>query len=338
MKFNKYIGNPILKPNPKNAWENLCVLNPGVIYDEENERFVMLYRAAGDDWEHYIRLGLAVSKDGFNFERVSDVPAMDVDPEDADGGCIEDPRIVKIDTHYYITYAGKAFYPGRYWNIEEWKQVQREREVQPETAPVLLRKGLTTTYLACTNDFKTYKRLGRITDTRYDDRDVVLFPERVNGQFVKISRPKRDDLAPAIWITYSDDLLEWGEPTKLFWGVEEWEGARIGASCPPIKTKDGWLLIYHGVSSKDEFYRVGMVMLDLENPSKILARTKDFVMEPEFDYERNGLWTGCVFPTGIVEKDGLLYIYYGCADTFVAVATAPLADVLEHMQKCKVEE
>ena len=338
MKINKYVGNPILKPNPANAWENLCVLNPGVIYDEENERFVMLYRAAGDDWEHYIRLGLAVSKDGFNFERVSDVPAMEVDPEDADGGCIEDPRIVKIDTHYYITYAGKAFYPGRYWNIEEWKQVQREREVQPETAPALLRKGLTTTYLACTNDFKTYKRLGRITDTRYDDRDVVIFPEKINGQFVKISRPKRDDKAPAIWITYSDDLLEWGEPTKLFWGLEEWEAERIGASCPPIRTKDGWLLIYHGVSSADQYYRVGMVMLDLENPSKILARTKDFVMEPEFDYERNGLWTGCVFPTGIVEKDGLLYIYYGCADTFVAVATVPLEDVLEHMQKCKLED
>lgn len=338
MRIDKYIGNPILTPNPENEWENLCVLNPGVIYDEENQRFVMLYRAAGNDWEHFIRLGLAYSKDGFNFERVSDVPAMEVDKEDADGGCIEDPRIVKIDSHYYITYAGKAFYPGRYWNIEEWKQVQTEREVQPETAPAIVRKGWTVTYLAYTNDFKTYKRLGRITDSRYDDRDVVIFPEKVNGKFVKISRPKRDDKAPAVWITYSDDLLEWGEPTKLFWGVEDWEAERIGAGCPPIKTKDGWLLIYHGVSGVDQYYRVGMVLLDLENPSKILARTKDFVMEPEFEYETKGLWTGCVFPTGIVEKDGLLYIYYGCADKFISVATVPLADVLEHMKQCKIEE
>ena len=94
--------------------------------------------------------------------------------------------------------------------------------------------------------------------------------------------------------------------------------------------------MYHGVSEKDEFYRVGFVLLDLNDPTKILARTKDFVMEPEFDYEINGIWTGCVFPTGIVEKDGLVYMYYGCADKFVAVATVPLDELLAHMQTQKL--
>lgn len=337
MKIVKYAGNPILKPSEKNQWENLCVLNPGVVYDDKTGKFVMLYRAAGDDWEHWIRLGLAVSDDGLHFERCSDEPAMDGIHETCEAS-IEDPRIVKIDGRYYITYAATSFCPGRYWNVEEWRKARAQRDYQPESAPVIVNPGYSVSYLAYTDDFSRFKRLGRITDSRYDDRDVVLFPEKVGGKFVKISRPKRDDKAPAVWITFSDDLMEWGEPTKLFSGVEEWEAERIGAGCPPIRTEDGWLLIYHGVSGKDHFYRVGMLLLDLNDPRKILARTKDYVMEPEFDYEVNGLWTGCVFPTGIVEKDGLLYIYYGCADRYVSAATVPLADVLEHMKKCRIPE
>ena len=335
MRIEKYAGNPILKPSEKNQWENLCVLNPGVIYDDKTGKFVMLYRAAGDDWEHWIRLGLAVSDDGIHFERCSDEPAMDGIRETCEAS-IEDPRIVRIDGRYYITYAGTSFCPGRDWNIEEWRKALSQLVYQHESAPVIVNPGYSVSYLAYTDDFSRFKRLGRITDSRYDDRDVVLFPEKVGGKFVKISRPKRDDKAPAVWISFSDDLLEWGEPTKLFSGVEEWEADRIGAGCPPIRTEDGWLLIYHGVSGKDHFYRVGMLLLDLNDPTKILARTKDYVMEPEFDYEVNGLWAGCVFPTGIVEKDGLLYIYYGCADRYVAVATVPLADVLEHMKKCRL--
>lgn len=337
MKITKYSGNPILKSNISNQWENLCVLNPAVIYDDEQKKFVMLYRAAGDDYEHFIRLGLAVSDDGFHFERVSDKPAMDVDNDDADGGCIEDPRIIKMDGVYYITYAGKPYYPARYWIPEEVQKRNRDRFQWPQSGPTFVRDSHTTTYLAATTDFKKYKRLGRITDSRYDDRDVVIFPEKVGGKFVRISRPKCDDQAPAVWITFSDDLMEWGAPTKLFSGVEEWEQDRIGAGCPPIKTKDGWLLLYHGVSGVDQYYRVGCVLLDLEDPTKILARTKDYIMEPEFDYEINGLWTGCVFPTGIVEKDGLLYIYYGCADKYVAVATVPLDELVEYMRSLKNE-
>ena len=99
-ELEKYKGNPILKANPNNTWENLCVLNPGVIYDEKNEQFVMLYRAGGDEYKHNIRLGKAVSKDGFNFTRCSDKPNFDVDEYDADGGCIEDPR---YNTRCHVT-------------------------------------------------------------------------------------------------------------------------------------------------------------------------------------------------------------------------------------------
>lgn len=334
MNFERCKENPILKPN-NNAWEDLCVLNPGVIIEKSTGKIKMLYRAAGNDFEHLIRLGIAESDDGIHFTRLSDEPAMDVHRDEADGGCLEDPRIVEIDGVYYITYAGRPFAPGRYWVEEDFKKIKASREKWPETAPWLLRNE-TVTYLACTKDFKTYKRLGRITDSRYDDRDVVIFPEKINGKFVMLSRPKRDEFAPSIWISYSDDLIEWGEPKKLFSGVEGWEKNRIGAGCPPIKTEDGWLLIYHGVSGEDHYYRVGMVMLDLNDPSKIIARTKDFVFEPQEEYETDGIWTGCVFPTGIIEKDGKYYIYYGCADKYVSLATMDKKQVLEHMRKCRV--
>ena len=335
MNIIKYGGNPILRPNTVNQWENLCVLNPAVIYDDEHKKFVMLYRAAGDDYKHLIRLGLAMSDDGFHFERISDKPAMDVDEDDADGGCIEDPRIIKMDGVYYITYAGKPYYPARYWIPEMVKRRNEERFKWPQSAPTFVRDSHTTTFLAATVDFKKFKRLGRITDSRYDDRDVVIFPEKVGGKFVRISRPKCDDQAPSVWISFGDDLMEWDAPAKLFSGVEDWEKERIGAGCPPIKTKDGWLLFYHGVSCVDQYYRVGIVLLDLEDPTNILARTKDYVMEPKFDYELDGLWSGCVFPTGVVEKEGILYIYYGCADKYVAVATVSLEEVLEYMNALK---
>ena len=104
-KFTRYAGNPILKPNANNQWENLCVLNPAVVFDDKTNKFVMIYRAGGDEIKHNIRLGLAVSDDGYNFVRQSDEPIFDVDENDADGGCVEDPRVVNIDGIYYMTYA-----------------------------------------------------------------------------------------------------------------------------------------------------------------------------------------------------------------------------------------
>ena len=105
MKLSKYKNNPILKPNPKNQWENYCVLNPAVIYDDKNQEFVMLYRAAGDDLEHYIYLGLATSKDGIHFERKSDDPIMKPIFDGEDGVGVEDPTLDKMRDWYYLTYA-----------------------------------------------------------------------------------------------------------------------------------------------------------------------------------------------------------------------------------------
>lgn len=333
MKLNKHPANPILKPNPDNVWESCCVLNPAVVYDDERDKFVMLYRAAGNDEAHVIHLGLAESDDGVNFIRLYDKPVMAAEPDYPDGGALEDPRMVKLDGRYFITYAAESYSPGKYWEGGGWDYRRKHWPENLQTLPKTIRDFTSVTHLAFTDDFKSFKRLGRITDSRYDDRDVVLFPERIGGKYVRISRPKRDDKVPCLWITYSDDLLEWGEPTKFIEPVQWWEMLKMGASCPPIRTKDGWLLVYHGVDVEDQIYRVGFALLDSEHPEKVLARTANFVMEPEYDYETQGIYNGCVFPTGIVERDGLLYIYYGCADRYVGLATVRLDDVLEEMKK-----
>ena len=322
MKFTKFKDNPILTKNPKNSWENLCVLNPAVIYNDLDKKYYMLYRAAGNDLQHYIYLGLAISEDGYHFSRTSDKPLIAPDINGADGGGIEDPRLVKIDDYYFLTYASRPFAPGQYW-----REDKKYFGFQPKAGPKVLIYNDTETHLAVSKDLINWKKLGRITDSRQDDRDVIIFPERVNGKYVKISRAMYKcgegypNKKPAMWISTSSDLLEWREEEKLFYqGVEPWEDEKVGGSCPPIKTEYGWLFIYHGVCSKDKNYRVGAMLLDLNDPSKILRKTKDYILEPEFKFETDGFYSGCVFPTGIVEKDDKYIIYYGAGDQCICGA------------------
>ena len=324
--FHKFLNNPILLPNKDNSWENLCVLNPAVIFDEKLNKFVMVYRAGGDDIKHKITLGLATSVDGFHFKREFDYPVFETNENDADGGCAEDPRIVRIEDYYYMTYASRAFAPGRYW-LPNFKE-EREAWFKPqkETVPAFYRINHSVTYLAITKDFIHYSKLGRITDSRIDDRDVVIFPKKINGKFVRINRPFVNDTL-YMYISYSDDLLEWEKGEILYKGYEDWEDYKVGASCPPIETDKGWLLIYHGVDKVKQEYRVGILLLDKNNPSKILARTKKPVLEPDKEYEKTGFYNGCVFPTGAVLKDDTVYLYYGCADKFISVATAKLDEI-----------
>lgn len=333
IRLNKYAQNPILSPKKENDWENLCVLNPAVIYDEDNKEFVMLYRAAGDTEMHEIYLGLAKSKDGFHFERQSDQPNLAPSKDNCDSGGVEDPRLVKMGDWYFLTYASRPYAPGRYW-IEN---LERPWINPPQCGPSFLKRNDTLTHLAITQDFKTYKKLGRITDSRVDDRDVIIFPERINGKFVRLSRPMTwcgegyENAKPCTYISFSDDLMEWEAPKVLMQGEQWWESKKIGGSCPPIKTEHGWFHIYHGVSEEDQSYRVGAVLLDLDDPTKILARTKDFIMEPEFDYETKGYYNGCVFPTGNVVVEDTLYVYYGAADHFVCVATCCFSELINQL-------
>ncbi len=343
MKLKKYEKNPILKPWDGSWWDGLVTCNPGAWY--ENGTFYLLYRAAGNDYQHKVYFGLATSNDGYNFKRVSNDPVFGPSEDGPDAGCVEDPRIVKFGAEFYVTYAYRPFPPGQYWVKDGSKYVYPASSV---AAPVVLRNNETNTGLAVTKDFRTFRRLGRITKANIDDRDVIIFPEKVNGKYVMLHRPSQwhgvgyPCQAPSIWIAFSDDLLSWGQSYILATAKFEWEGKKIGGSTPPIKTDNGWLTLYHGVSkpnppkNKYGVYRIGVMMLDLNDPRKVVARAPDFIMEPEIEFEINGIYDGgCVFPTGNVVKDGVLYVYYGAADKYCCVATAPLQELVDYVMKYK---
>ncbi|MDO5980086.1 glycosidase [Flavivirga spongiicola] len=336
MKLTKHIKNPVLKPNPKNHWENIVVCNPGVWY--EDGKFYMIYRAAGDDEEHYIRFGLATSTDGINFKRELNEPVFGPSINGPDMGGVEDPRIVKFGDEFFVTYAYRPSPPGQYWKFGH------DEIVLPETgqdSPAVFRNNIANSGLAVTKDFKTWRRLGRITQSNLDDRDVILFPEKINGKFVMLHRPKEwigpeyGCKHPSIWINFSEDMMVWNGGSQLLLSGRDnsWE-EKIGGSTPPLKTKDGWLIIYHGVEKGGlGYYRVGVALLDLEDPTKVIARAQDWIMEPEHDYEIEGYYKGCVFPTGNVIVDDTLYIYYGGADKYVGLATCSITELLEFLKK-----
>ena len=331
-RFEKFVGNPILSPHPEQAWENLAVCNPGVIHDGEN--FVMIYRAAGKDEEHVIRFGLATSVDGFHFERQSGEPILSPSVDGPDAGCIEDPRIVCLDGRYYITYAYRAYHPRQYWLREN------NAAFSPDdpTLPPLFGENMTASGLLVSDDLRSFRRLGRITRSDVDDRDVILFPEKIGGQYAMLHRPMQwrgeeyGTEYPAIWLSLSYDLLSWPESVLLAKGEQAWE-RKIGGSTPPIKTGQGWLVIYHAVDSEG-VYRVGAMMLALDDPSQVIARTPDPIMVPEADFEWNGLYPhGVVFPTANVVVGDTIYVYYGCADETIGVATACFTELVAHVMR-----
>jgi predicted GH43/DUF377 family glycosyl hydrolase len=168
---------------------------------------------------------------------------------------------------------------------------------------------------------------------------VVLFPEKVQGKYVMLHRPLEwvgeaygTDF-PSIWISKADDLLGFRESRLLAKSMFDWEHGKIGANTPPIRTERGWLTIYHAVGS-DMYYRLGALLLDLESPEKVTHRTRDWILQPEAEYEIEGFYRGCAFPCGKVVIDGALFVYYGAADKYIAVATCPLDELLEYLLSC----
>jgi len=243
-------------------------------------------------------LRLARSEDGVNFD-IEETPAMGPATDYETFG-LEDARISLIDGTYYVTYAA--------------------------VSPL----GITTC-LASTEDFTTFERYGVIFCP--DNKDVVLFGERINGKYYALSRPnsplfKRQD----IWIAESDDLFCWGRHRYLM-GPRAgcWDEKKVGAGAVPIKTEWGWLEIYHGADREDR-YCLGAVLLDEKEPSRIIARSQTPVLEPETDYECEGFFGNIVFSCGLLCEGGRLRIYYGAADTSICYAELVLADVLESLK------
>lgn len=302
VKLRRYLKNPILEPNPKNGWESLSVFNPGILYKEG--KVLMFYRAIGE-YENYIsRVGLAISEDGYNFKRTSDKPLFELE-EEYEKWSAEDPRVVEIEGTIYITYVVLAKKP--------------------------LSKGqISQTALITTTDLKTFKRWGIITPIGVDDRDTTLFPEKIKGNFVMLHRPL---VTRSICIAYSKDLKNWyGHQVIIRPRENYWDGYKIGAGAPPLKTPYGWLEIYHGVD-ENNVYRLGAVLLDLDDPRKVIARSKDPILEPEEIYEIIGDVPNVVFTCGMAEIGDEYFVYYGAADRVVGVATIKKEELLEDLLK-----
>src|SRR5919199_4798110 len=317
--LERYKKNPILVPNNVNWWESKAVFNCGILFN--CDKIHMLYRAIGEYEKYISRSGYASSIDGYNFDRSNETALSPHEEYEKYG--IEDPRIVEIDHQIYVSYVVLSNYVSQ--------------------------RPIASTALATTTDFSTYKRLGIITSKGSDNKDVVLFPEKLmsrqlsNGQdsvftYLFLHRPstwigsKYGVDRPSIWLGEGSSLTKFEKHTLLIKPEQQWEMLKVGAGPPPIKTRHGWLLLYHGVDS-DHVYRAGAALVDVSDPSKILGRTRHPILEPKEPYEKNGDVNNVVFPTGTCVMDGKLFVYYGAADKVCCVATADLENLLDHVLK-----
>jgi predicted GH43/DUF377 family glycosyl hydrolase len=173
-----------------------------------------------------------------------------------------------------------------------------------------------------------------------EDKNAVLFPRRFDGEWIMLHRPvtTRPGSTADVWLSRSADLVAWRRPARVLQARQGawWDSLRIGAGPPPIETADGWLLIYHGVRATvaGDLYRVGLALLDLDEPTRVLARSDHHVLSPQAPYERIGDVPNVVFPTGATVDGNELRLYYGAADTTVALATARLDEIMAHLASC----
>ncbi len=306
-QLKRFDGNPIIVPIAEHAWESQCTFNPAAIY--EGGAVHILYRAMSSD--NTSVMGYASSPDGVHItERLATpayVPRADFEQKKVPGGnsgC-EDPRITKIGDTMYMCYAafdGKD--PPRValtsigvkdFVAHEWRW----------TEPIL------------------------ISPPGVDDKDAALFPKKIGGKYVFLHR-----LGSEIWIDAVDDLV-FKEGRFLRGEIlmhprdTAWDSKRIGITAPPVETKYGWLLLYHGISRRTGHYNVRAALLDKKNPTKILYRTHDPLLEPKMPYEREGIVNNVVFPCGAVVIKEQLYVYYGGADKVVGVASIDIDFLIE---------
>ena len=342
----RFKSNPILKPSDlKPSSEGMiieCLLNPGVFeyngkiwlllrvaeMPEQEAGFVSfpVYDEAGKILIHKIdksdvnldltdprvisykgedflttlsHLRLVCSDDGIHFSESSEYPPIfGLGKHEAFG--IEDCRVSKIDDTFYLTY----------------------------TAVSALGVGVG---MITTNDWKNFNRNGLIFPPH--NKDCALFEEKINGKYYALHRPSSPMLGGNyIWIAESPDLLHWGKHKCIATTRKGmWDSARVGAGAAPIKTAGGWLEIYHGANA-DHRYCLGALLLDLDDPSRVLARSVKPIMEPTAEYELTGFFGNVIFTNGHIVKGNALHIYYGASDEVICGAEFSINDILKALK------
>ena len=305
--FLRNQDNPILSPIDSHSWENKAVFNPAAV--ELKGKIHIVYRAMGSDDTSV--MGYASTKNGKDiFERLEEpiyVPRQSFEMKSHPGnsGC-EDARITQIDDTLHMFYTA---YDG----------------VNPP--------GVAATSIKVKDFLKKqwyWTEPTIITPVGIDNKDACLFPEKIKGHHFVFHRAHNHIcLDPIGSLNFQVDKIESFTPI-IGPRTGMWDSQKVGIAAPPIKTKKGWLLFYHGVSDSSK-YRVGALLLQLKDPTVVLARTTDFIFEPETDYEKNGQVSQVVFPCGIVNRKGKIFMYYGGGDSVLGVATADLDQILKAM-------
>lgn len=284
----RYDGNPVIARHPAPGKER--VFNSAVV--SYQGAFIGVFRSEGADGIPHLFVGR--SQDGIHFE-FEDKPIAFVDENGnpTDSNYQYDPRIIEIDGVYHIVWCDDLHGP--------------------------------TLAIATTKDFKTFVKIHH--PFMPFNRNGVLFPRKIDGDYVMLTRPSDSGHTKFgdIFLARSSDLRRWGDCEHVMEpGWEWWNGTKIGAGCVPIETEEGWILIFHGVSCTCNgfVYSMGAALLDLNDPSKVIARSTDYLLTPEKDYETVGFVPNVVFPVSALvdEPTGRIALYYGAADTVTGLA------------------
>jgi beta-1,4-mannooligosaccharide/beta-1,4-mannosyl-N-acetylglucosamine phosphorylase len=304
--FVRYNRNPILTVDDW-PYRAHSVFNPAAVIVDGTT--LLMVRV--EDHRGFSHFTIARSKNGVDGWEIDPEPTFSPDPvsypEEIYG--IEDPRITYIDEMGKWAVAYTAF---------------------SDSGPL--------TALAFTKDFRNFDRVGASMPP--ENKDSALFPVRFNGRWAMLHRPVSliSGAKANIWISFSPDMKYWGEHEVLLYAREGgwWDANKIGLSPQPIRVSDGWLIMYHGVrqTTAKASYRLGLALLDSDDPRKVLHRSEGWVFGPREMYERSGDVNDVVFPCGWVLVDDEIRIYYGSADTSVSLATAKVRDVLKYIHQC----
>ncbi len=302
--FQRCLNNPILT-GAQIPYRANTVFNAGVtMIDDET---LLLLRV--EDRRGMSHLTVARSSDGVTEWRVDPEPTLlprpDTHPEEFWG--IEDPRITCIEE-------------GKRWIIVYC--------AYSKAGPMVS--------LASTHDFRTFERIGAALPP--ENKDAALFPTKFDGRWALLHRPVPGfpGAGAHVWISFSPDLKHWGDHKLLLEARSGgwWDAGKVGLSPPPLRTDEGWLIMYHGVrnTAGGSIYRLGLALLDLEDPRRVIRRGDEWVFSPQEPYERTGDVGNVAFPCGWVIRNDEVWIYYGAADTSIALATAKLPDLLSWLK------
>ena len=300
--IRRHHANPILTRDDV-PYRVHTVHNAGVC--KANGEYIMLFRSHLSNGRSII--GKAVSQDGFSFNVDSEpflTPATSGVFAEYEAFGVEDLRICPVEDRFLLCYSAYSKHG--------------------------VRIALAETY-----DFKTVDRIALISQS--DMRNCVIFPDLIKGQYVRLDRPHSDISPWSIWISYSPDLIHWGQSQRIIQSqTYRWDEMKIGPGAQPLKTKHGYLNIYHGVfeTMAGAVYRLGVALHDLDDPAKVIAVGDDWILQPEDEWEVNGYVSNVVFTCGAVLEDNEedIKLYWGGADQVMCAGTTTVSRLVEHCQ------